>query len=77
MTEVETLIQHRSEAIAARHRVMVGERVVILAYSTAGGNNQKQFDRVNLRELNSYISWLDSEIARLGGGQARRRIRYI
>lgn len=63
------------EAIAARHALMTGQKMVSINVSTGGGSRSVSYSQVNLKDLNAYISQLQRELA--GVTSRRSRISYM
>jgi len=73
MADITILKQRLVEAENAHHLLMMGEKVVTIAYSL-DGNNQRQYNQASTDKLESYISKLKDQISRASGGSGRRPI---
>ncbi|MBP0439910.1 gpW family head-tail joining protein [Tianweitania sediminis] len=75
MADLATLELRLAEAELAKHKLALGEKVVLLSYS-AEGTNTRQFNQASLPLLNTYISELKAEITRAKGGRGRGPIYF-
>lgn len=75
MADLATLELRLAEAELAKHKLAIGEKVVLLSYS-AEGSNTRQFNQASLPQLNAYIAELKSEIARAKGVSTRGPIYF-
>jgi len=72
MADLATLQARLAEAEAARHKLLLGDKEVSVAYGA--GNMQVSYNRAEAASLNAYIAQLKAQIAALGGvGGVRRR----
>jgi len=75
MADLATLELRLAEAELAKHKLAIGEKVVLLSYS-AEGTNTRQFNQASLPLLSAYIAELKAEIARAKGVGGRRPIYF-
>lgn len=64
--------QQLDEAIAARHQLAIGARVIAIRDPSG---RQLQFTPTTLKDLNAYIAQLQSELA--GAKPVRNRLVYV
>jgi len=71
MSDLPTLKLRLAEAELALHKLVMGEKVVMLSYA-AEGNHQRQFHQTSIPQLKIYVAELKDQIARAEGRGGRR-----
>lgn len=70
-----TLQSQIAEAKLAKHKIAMGQHLVVLSYSAEGTNTQ-QWSQANLAGLERHIAQMEMELSRLTGVGRRRPIYF-
>jgi len=76
MSDLPTLKLRLAEAELAKHKLLMGEKTVMLSYS-AEGQHSTQYHQTSIPQLSAYINELKDRIARLEGVGGRRPMYFI